>query len=247
MFYTFLSFIQYMELKTINKLIFDESCILCRNKELVNEISILCNDCLNNFKKNTENICEVCGHPKDKSEKCISCSHINKKYFDNYKFIKHYEESDKKIINKLKMNGYFIIYKIFLFLIIKNRFILKDGIVTVVPDNIFDRSKKGRSGLKYFLKLLERKGYKTKYNIYLKKELVRKKQKNKNINERYNDIHNIFYLPKKNINKFKGKIYLIDDIFTSGATLNYGAKLLKIAGFEVVNIISFYRAKINNK
>jgi predicted amidophosphoribosyltransferase len=70
-------------------------------------------------------------------------------------------------------------------------------------------------------------------------------QKNKNDYGRLKKIENLFYLPKKNRDKFSGRIYLIDDVYTTGSTLNYGAKLLKQAGFTEVHIISFFRAVMN--
>lgn len=62
---------------------------------------------------------------------------------------------------------------------------------------------------------------------------------------RINKIKELFFLPEKNANKFSGKVYLIDDVYTTGATMNYCSELLKKAGFKKVIAISFVRAIIN--
>ena len=92
----------------------------------------------------------------------------------------------------------------------------------------------------------EDRGYKIKRNIYNKKAVFNNSQKNKIENERFKNISEMYYLPDNNINKYSGKVYLIDDIYTTGSTINYGAKLLKKAGFDNVAAVTFFRTVLNN-
>ena len=138
-----------------------------------------------------------------------------------------------------------MINRLFFELLILKKIIKKDGIITVVPDTFLKKFKRGRSGLNYLLSLFKKNGYEVIRNIYKRNVIFGKSQKMKIEKERIKEISNLYHLPDANYKKYKGKIYLIDDIYTTGSTLNCGAKLLKKAGFSNVNIISFFRAKLD--
>ncbi len=230
----------------LKNIIFDNSCILCKNKKLSKKISFICDDCLKSFEnKFVINVCKICFHPLNEFGKCTSCNKLGEIYIDSYKFIQYYNDYFKSVIYKLKIQEDFMINRLFYRLLILKKLIQNDGIITVVPDSFYKRIKKGRSSLYYILKLLKKDGYKTIYNIYKRNINFKKSQKNKMVKERLEEIKNLYYLPRKNYNKFTGTVYLIDDIYTTGSTLNYGAKLLKLAGFKNVHAVSFFRARLN--
>jgi predicted amidophosphoribosyltransferase len=143
-----------------------------------------------------------------------------------------------------KFNDYKIIILFFKIFLIQD-IIRNDGIITAVPESFFKKMKKGRSSLYYLLKLFAKSEYKVIKDIYKRKIFKLKAQKNKKGKQRFFEVENMYYIPKKHINKYNGKVYLIDDIYTTGSTVNYGAKLLKEAGFDEVHVITFFRAKIN--
>jgi competence protein ComFC len=234
-----------MKLNKILEIIFDKECIFCGSKNLSESITMICNDCLKAFKIKKIKSCGICGHPFDDFNQCPSCRKLGRIYFDSYFFIQYYTEFIKKIIYMLKKDEIFIINKLFFELIIQKNIIKKDGIITVVPDNPYKKFKKGRSSLSYLLKLFAKKGYIIDDKIYHKRFKFYKSQKLTTGKNRINNVRESFYLQKENINKYKGKAYLIDDVYTTGATLNHGAELLKKAGFKEVVAISFVRALIN--
>lgn len=236
-----------MIINTIKNLLFDNRCFICASKYLNKRIDFICNDCLTSLMEiNYQKSCAVCGHPL-LTEKCPSCSKLVKIYFDRFHFIQYYNDFTKSIIYKLKISGNFIVIRLFYKLICNMSVIRKDtDYITVVPDNFLSSIKKGRSGLNYLIFLFKIHGYKTLKNIYKRKFLNLQKQKSKNKSARFYNISQQYYLPKKNINKFSGRVFLIDDIFTTGATLNYGSKLLKKAGFDKVFALSIFRAVIRN-
>ena len=229
----------------IKQLIFNNCCLLCEDKRLSKVIPFICDKCLSIFNNNLDNICKVCSHPLDEFGNCQSCNKLEKIYYDSYKFIQYYTDYLKKIIFLLKLKENFMINRLFFELLILKKTINNNGFITVVPDTFLKKIKKGRSSLNYLLYLFKKKGYKTINNIYKKKFVLEKSQKKKTEKKRIKQVANLFYLPEKNNNRFKGKIYLIDDIYTTGSTLNYGARLLKEAGFDEVNIVSFFRAKMD--
>jgi len=60
--------------------------------------------------------------------------------------------------------------------------------------------------------------------------------------ERFANISGAFEVNKKYLKEISGKnILLIDDIFTTGSTLNECAKMLKKAGAAEVNILAIAR------
>ena len=220
-----------MTLNNVKNTIFDNNCIICKNIKLSKKIPFICNDCLLSFENNINNRCKICGHPLDDFNKCPSCRKLGKIYFDSYQFIQYYTDFFKTIIYKLKIQEDFMINRLFFRLLKLKNIIKNDGTIIVVPDTFIKRIKKGRSGLFYLLKLFKRNGYKS--------------QKNKTVKERLDEIKKLYFLPKKKYNKYQGNVYLIDDIYTTGATINYCARLLKLAGFTRVNVVTFFRAKLD--
>jgi competence protein ComFC len=231
----------------IRQLFLDSRCILCGSKELSKEISFVCEECLKAFEKSKIKSCPICKHPLDEFGKCSSCTKLGKINYDAYETLQYFTDFIKSIIYRLKKDGNFMINVLFSKLILKNGLIQKDGVITAVPDNFFKNFKKGRSSLLYLLTILERKGFKIEKNILKRKGGLFSTQKSKNSTSRIEEIKNAFYLPEENIKKYNGKVYLIDDVYTTGATINYCAKLLKEAGFTEVKAISFVRAVIENE
>lgn len=227
-------------LKRIREIFLDTRCILCDSKDLSEKIRIICKKCFNSFNITFDNICPICGHPL-KNEGCPSCNKDNPIYFDSYQFIQYYSGFFQTALKKLKLNGQFAIIKLF-FELLKYKGILNKNIpITIVPDTKFKRFKKGRSSLYYLLRLLKRDKFIVYKDIY-KKNFKFTPQKMKNKLKREDEIQSLFYLPSENKNKYSGEIYLIDDIFTTGSTINYGSRLLKEAGFTKIRAVTFFRA-----
>lgn len=232
--------------KAINKIL-DVRCIFCLSKNISQDISFVCNDCLNKFlmeDMETEK-CPTCSHPIKNGIKCPSCSDLGRVYYDSYLCLQYYTDFFKNTALMWKKDRNYLINKLFYHLLIEKNLLDIDKAVTTVPDTLFKSFKKGRSSLHYLLALLNKSGYKTIKNVYKKKTFIFKSQKNRKKNQRIKEIESSFYLPERNNKKFNGEIYLIDDIYTTGSTLNYGAKLLKDAGFKKVHAISFFRTVID--
>ena len=87
----------------------------------------------------------------------------------------------------------------------------------------------GRSDRAYIPDMLER----TRHTV---------PQQGLNFKERGKNVHGAFAVSKKHLLALKGKnILLIDDVFTSGATLNECARALKNAKASAVNILTIAR------
>ena len=226
--------------KTVN-IIFDNRCILCGNKVYDGKNDYICKPCFDSFELDDIDKCRICGHPLEKNQ-CPSCIHIEEKYFDSFSFIQYYRGIFRDLVRIWKKEENFKVNHLFFSLIRKNNLIPESATVTIIPDHFLDKYKKGKRGLAYLLKLFKKNNYCTYENIFRKKYFSGKKQKKKSMSERYKEIEDVFYLPGNIKNKYSGEIYLIDDIYTTGATINRGAQLLKEAGFSKVHIVTFFRS-----
>lgn len=116
----------------------------------------------------------------------------------------------------------------------------KEIILCIVPSNPLSISKKGFDHAKLIRKFLQNN---TDYNVI--NPFVRKKgkaQKQLNLAEREETIAKQIFLNDK-LNKeeicFDKNVVLIDDIFTTGNSLNYCSLLLKQLGFSNIFTITF--------
>lgn len=228
----------------INNLL-NASCFLCDSKNISKELHFICDECLKMFNYEFKDVCLVCKHPLNINGKCESCVKIGKIYYDSFHCIQYYTGFFKNIIFKLKYNNNYLVILLYFYLLTRKKIIKNNGVITAIPDTLLKKIKKGRSSLDYILDLFRKNDFKIKKNIIRRKNLFFVKQKNKLGKDRINQINTLYYLPEKNKNTNKGKAYLIDDIYTTGSTLNYGAKLLKESGFNEVNIVSFFRSKLD--
>ena len=177
---------------------------------------------------------------------CPSCYELGTIYFDSYHFIQTYTGFFKNVVYRLKKSDEFVFNRLLTELLIRRGYLSKNIPVTIVPDILFKAFRRGRGSLYYVLRLLKRQGFTVMKDIYRKKFSLRP-QKAKSKQRRIAEIENVYYLPDGNRDKYKGEVILIDDVYTTGATVNYGAKLLKQAGFDKVHCVTFFRAVMNDQ
>lgn len=225
--------------------LFDLRCLLCGVKLDRRDPLQLCSDCRQGFDKLEKDCCAVCGHPL-RSGRCPSCSKLEAIHFDSFLFLQYYTDFGKKVIFKWKKEHYWRLGLFFLILLEQKGLLDKTVPVTIVPGAKGRRMLRGKSSLYFLLGQLKKSGYTILSDVYCMKPLT-KEQKQKNAARRVSEVHSRFFLPGKNRNKYDGAVQLIDDLFTTGATLNYGAKLLKEAGFKKVTAISIFRTILNNR
>lgn len=150
----------------------------------------------------------------------------------------YYYGSIKELIIKLKFRGDFSCAKplaFFLREIIKGNFIDFD-FITFVPSSFKNYKRRGFNQMKVIASLLADMINIPVYNC-LRKKTGTKDQIGLSKEERWKNISKCFC--KKGINKAKGmRILLIDDVFTTGATVFYCADELKKLGAEEIIILT---------
>ena len=198
------------------------------------------------------NVCGICEEVCNESlcKKCeINLRNIVKNKIDKYtdkNFEKHlylfkYEGIIKELLINFKFNEKPYIYKCFVNFLIKNkkicRFSKSYDIIIPVPIHYNRKVVRG-----YNQSALIAKNLANKLNvIYEEKVLLKrvnnKPQSTKNKEARKENVIGVYYT--KNEYKIIGKkILLLDDIYTTGSTVNECSRVLKLAGAKKVDVVT---------
>ncbi len=207
----------------------------------------LCKDCLKNIKINRPPFCLKCGRQiygaAGLKAVCGQC--IATKYnFDKAFFCCNYDGLIRELIHKFKYeNKKFLIY---LFDRLMTNFAKEhmdvDVLDMVVPVPLH-RGKLQQRG--FDQSLLLSKGLSQTFNLALSYNvLIRKKDTAQQTlldkNKRLNNVKGVFCV-KNNEEFSKKRVLLIDDVFTTAATANECAYVLKKAGAESVQLLTLAR------
>lgn len=198
------------------------------------------------------NVCGICDNICRESlcKKCeIKLNNIVQNKIDKYtdkNFEKHlyifkYEGTIKEKLINFKFNEKPYIYKTFVKFLIKNkkicRFLKSYDIIIPVPIHYKRKVVRG-----YNQSALIAKSLANKLNIIheekvLLKRVNNKPQSTKNKESRKENVIGVYYT--KNEYKIIGKkILLLDDIYTTGSTVNECCRILKTAGARKVDVIT---------
>ena len=198
-------------------------------------------------------VCGVCGKIDNKGicNKCflklmalaenrIMDQWETEKNFHQLIYIFKYEGMIRKIILDYKFNEKSYIYVSFVNFILKNKkiFQILKSYDTIIPVPISKKRMKERG---YNQSLLIARNLSEYLNInlctnclYKTKNIIEQSKLNKE--QRKQNIQNVYQLKNKQIIKGK-KILLIDDIYTTGSTVNECSKMLKIGQPEKIDVL----------
>jgi ComF family protein len=197
-------------------------------------------------------VCGICGKGKNtylckkceiklKREAVFGIDEYQDKYFDKHYYIFRYDSFIRKIILDYKFNEKPFLYKSFInfFNKYQKKYLQIDFYDIIVPVPISKKRLKQRG---YNQSYLIAKEISEILNIKIEKDILVKKENNiqqstLNKEEREKNVQDVYEIKNKESIKDK-KILLIDDIFTTGATVNECSKLLKSAGAEKIDIFT---------
>ena len=198
------------------------------------------------------NVCGICDRlcKEDLCKKCkIELENITKLKIDKYtdkNFTKHlyifkYEGIIKERLIKFKFNEKSYIYKAFVNFLLNNkkacRFLKNYDIIIPVPIHYNRKISRGYNQSALIAKNLAKKlNIEYEDNVLLKSK-NNKPQSTKNKEDRKNNVIGVYYIKNKHkiMNK---KILLLDDIYTTGSTVNECGKMLKLAGTKSIDVIT---------
>jgi competence protein ComFC len=232
---------------TIIDKIFPPKCLNCTN--FISTNMLICHECWNDLTFcNKNNICAICSDSlgknltfNDKNIKCKKC-YNNPPCFDKIISIFEYNKIAKELIHKFKFNDSPELVNFFSPIIrnvienfCKENNIIFD-IITDVPIN-FQRIIYRKYNQSSLLASKLSKNLQIPYISLLHKKTSNYKPQSslKNKIDRENSILDSFYINKKYANMIVDKnIIIIDDVVSTGVTLNELAKILKEYGAKSV-------------
>lgn len=216
------------------KLFIPDFCISCDDVSF----STLCESCSHKIKHISGSICQVCGRPSGlkhhTSYICYDCV-LNPLFFDWHRSLFIYDKPLSDWIYRLKFK-YDLVYLKYFGEEILNRYgsIIK-SVDYIIPVPLSKERLKQR-GFNQSLELAKYISKKLKVN-YLRNDLVKVKntpnQTDLKKNDRKNNLRGVFQF-RSNQNLENKKVLLIDDVFTTGSTLNECSKVLKKEGVKYV-------------
>jgi len=234
-------------LKDILNFLFPENCKICQRPLNKNEV-LVCSKCFDTLPF-IKIHCLKCGNPLDetlkdylKNDNISYCSYCEKRilYFDKAVACFFYKSPVSDWINEVKFGKNFSLgYKLGILL----KIVLKKKIPKVdltIPLPLSSKRLRERGFNQSFLITWGFLGKKPSGKI-LKRIVHTKPQTELSQKERWKNVKNAFLASKTVKDK---SILVIDDVMTTGATLNEAAKALKKEGARKVYVITLARSSL---
>ncbi len=217
-------------------------CTFCENRDNLSLKIGICKQCIPKKSHEIKNRCWVCKSVLETAE-CEYCSSRNI-FFERMEFLSLKDNWETDLINKIKFNdepllsNYFRLgftkkWKLFQF--------PQFSFLTCIPSN--RKTIKNRPlGPIYSIKgILEKK---TGLNLeYILNKVSKENQSGRSYRERFIHAYNSMEIKPEFRSKLKGNILLVDDVFTTGATMNETSRILLENGAEKIFILVLLRGE----
>ncbi|MDD5081136.1 MAG: ComF family protein [Candidatus Omnitrophica bacterium] len=223
-------------IKEIVNILFPNLCFSCLAKT---ENNVLCSDCYNKIQFVTAPVCILCQNPSN-TRICGKC--LKKRiYYDRLICVMRYTGPIKDVIHNFKYTHHnfladFLSEFIFAYIEAVPYLNICEYTLTAVPIHPAKLKERG-----YNQSYLLAKKIANNFKIPVKNDIIFKIKDNMSQTElkkteRADNVINVFDIDK-NI-PVNGKIMIIDDIFTTGSTVNECARLLKEHGAKEVVVLT---------
>ena len=217
-------------------------CTFCENRDELSLKIGICKKCipLKNPEKKTR--CFVCKSILE-GEVCEYCSSRNI-FFERLEYLSIKKDWETNLINKIKfqdeplLSNYFIMgfkkkWKLFQF--------PEFSFLTYIPSNRRTIKNRPLSPIHSIEEILEKKtGLKLKYML---NKVSKENQSGRTYRERFIHAFSSMEIKSEFENKLSGNILLIDDVFTTGATMNETSRILLKNGAEKIYLLALLRGE----
>lgn len=222
------------------------SCSFCGRYDYFSSKISICKNCISKSKKKEEHfteisICTICKSILILNE-CTFCNSRNV-FFSTLFFIRIKGELEREIMQKVKfgnsphLSNYF---RLGLSKILPNLKKNYTSIVTI-PSNKSTIRKRPIPVCKPVIEKIEK--FLQIQTISPFQKISKSLQSGKNFRDRFIHAQSAFKICNKYQNSLKGNYLLVDDIFTTGATINELAKMLLINGADTVDVLVLVKGK----
>lgn len=219
----------------LKRLIFPSRCLVC--KKLSKDI--VCIDCLSKISLVQPPICRICGTPIDNGDICYRCRH-NTPYFSQARSYALYEGIMRTAIIRFKFEKRRGIGEFFGKVLGGFALDLNWDIDVIVPIPLSKRRLKERGFNQSEVLALEvSKILKLPISLGLVRIKETAPSVDLNLEERVKNIDKAFLVSDKNLKR--KNVLLIDDVYTTGATVNEAGKTLLERGIREVRVLTLAR------
>lgn len=222
-------------------------CIVCGDAIEKTQPYSICTSCIKKIRFIDSKACEKCGKPLDNTylpSQCPDCKSTHHYYTKGFSCVE-YNENIKEIVHKLKYkNGRYLAYHMAEMMIDKLQKQDVEDIDLIVPTPLNKRRKKKRGFnqayllAKYIGKVMDWKV--NRKNLIKTKETQSQNQLSRN--DRKNNLRDAFRVISKDIFKDK-KILIVDDVYTTGSTMDACSKEILKSEPKEIYVISFATGK----
>lgn len=236
-------------IKSFLELIYPEKniCQICDTYDESINNSYICKSCLSKLEKIEEPVCRICNRSLRHNPSLTICDECAKdpRSFDKSKSLFAYTGTVKKIIHDYKYCNKAYYYKLFSYLLIEymkeNRYINFDYI-TAVPLHKIKLRKRGFNQSQLLANKIG-KYFNITYIDTLKRNNNTEKQSNLSRYARQKNLEKVFKVANNKVPTLinGADILIIDDIFTTGSTVNECSKILKQHGANRVFVLTLAR------
>lgn len=239
---TFVKLLNFFE----NCFMKNHSCICCYQEISDDTKYMLCEKCKNDIEILNDKICLKCGDKLNKNENCINdCKKNNYVFERNYSNF-YYTKSAAKIIKNLKYGKKKYLAKYIAEMMSENDQIFDNiDVILYVPSSKKRLRERGFNQSK----VLAEEIAKIK-NISISNGLIKTKetihQAGGSQKDRMKNLKNSFAFDEKLVNEVAGKnVLIVDDVFTTGSTLNECSKVVKKLNPKRIKTLTFAKTKFN--
>lgn len=218
------------------KFLLPTACIACQGFQQ----STICEKCLNLLKQSQVNRCHVCASPTINNQYCSTCQ-IKPPHFDSTLCLDHYGGCLTDAMHRYKYQYQVALAHGFIdawISIYGKEFYESQSIDVVLPIPL-SYKKLHQRGFNQSWELCKRFSKKLRikrHGAVLMRSHLEENQALANKTERLMRLSNVFEIDRSSINWIQGKnIALVDDVMTTGATLNTIAQVLKDFGAQSVH------------
>ena len=234
--------------RSLLRILYPPRCIFCELPLLLEETD-LCRACTKKIEPLKSPTCLKCAHPmapyEGRGSVCSSCR-SERPHFDRGFALTGYAEPIRQLFHQIKFQKKLWLLGLFSRLLEHSSIaheLNRYDLLIPVPLDWWRERQRGFNQAALIAEMLKRSGGNPKLQITrcIQKKKRTPPQSKLRRDERLKNLNGVFQL--KNSRLIRGKhILLVDDIFTTGSTINECAKLLKANGAEHVDFFSIARS-----